>query len=69
MLIMLKEIVGDDVRDRTINPDRVRDISSASKDEVQNSVIEMDDGTKIYVQGNVFELTKRLNGEKRLLRG
>ena len=72
MMIMLKEIVGSELRDRTINPQHVVDVQSAAKDEVGNSVIELINGEKVYVRGSVQEITRRLNKDPsntRLLKG
>ena len=56
--------------DRSINPSQVKDIKSAAKDEVQNSMVELIDGTVVYVQGSVIEITRRLNtSNQKILKG
>lgn len=65
MLIMLKEIVGDDTRDRTINPQQVINV----KESGPNSIIEMANGVQFEVKGTVIEITNRLNGGRKILKG
>lgn len=70
MLVMLREIVGseNEERDRTINPKEVLSVKETFPGN-NWSVLKMTDGTEINVRGSVIEVTKRLNGAKRLLKG
>lgn len=66
MLIMLKEDVGGEICDRTINPNQVADIKVLQENRCQ---LELIGGNKIVVVGTIQEITKRLNGSSRLLKG
>lgn len=63
MLIMIKEVVDTELRDKTINPSQIVEISKSLQNP-QNSVIKLTDGTKITVSGTVEQITKRINGTR-----
>ena len=65
---MLKEISGNELKDRTINPEQVLSIRLFEKNQ-DRSVIHMINGQSFVVVGSVTEITKKLNAEKRLLKG
>jgi uncharacterized protein YlzI (FlbEa/FlbD family) len=65
---MLKEISGNELKDRTINPEQVLSIRLFEKNQ-DHSVIHMINGQSFVVVGSVTEITKKLNAEKRLLKG
>ena len=71
MLIMLKEIIynntgSDTLEDRAINPAQIKDVSPHGD---KSSIIEFVDGTRINVVGTVSEITKRINTNKKILKG
>lgn len=70
MLVMLKEISGEEVRDITVN---VREVVSVATDPQsgldEHSVVTMTDGKRINVKGSVQEVSRRLRASKSLLKG
>lgn len=62
MLVMLKEINGTKITFRTINSNFVKSIRANHITDTQ-SVIEMEDGSILYVEGDVNKITRKMNGD------